>query len=112
MRGKPIEDTRNVLSEALSKLDPEDSFSIIAFSGEIFLFSTSMEVATKAAIERATEWMSTNFIAGGGTNILLPLNKVSSPLFNWDSPYFSVPLGCTHKYFLFLLVAHASTLLY
>ena len=76
MRGKPLDDTRNVLSEALSKLDPEDSFSIIAFNGEIYLFSTSLESATQEAIERAIEWMSLNFIAGGGTNILLPLNKV------------------------------------
>ncbi|XP_062091177.1 uncharacterized protein LOC133797319 [Humulus lupulus] len=82
MRGKPIDDIRNVLSKALSKLDLEDSFSIIAFNGEIFLFSTSMEVATKAAIERATEWMSMNFIASGGTNILLPLNKALEMLSN------------------------------
>lgn len=78
MRGKPLDYTRNILSEALSKLDPEDSFSIIAFNGEFYLFSTSMELATKEAVERASEWMSTNFVAGGGTNILLPLNKVFS----------------------------------
>ncbi|XP_030510765.2 uncharacterized protein LOC115725393 isoform X1 [Cannabis sativa] len=82
MRGKPIDDTRNALSDALSKLDPEDSFSIIAFNGEIFLFSTSMEAATTEAIERATEWMTMNFIAGGGTNILLPLNKALEMLSN------------------------------
>ncbi|PON66009.1 von Willebrand factor, type A [Parasponia andersonii] len=82
MRGKPLDDTRNVLSEALSKLDPEDSFSIIAFNGEIYLFSTSMEVATKETVERAIEWMSLNFIAGGGTNILLPLNKALEMLTN------------------------------
>lgn len=76
MRGKSLDNTRNVLSAALSKLDPDDSFSIIAFNGETYLFSTSMELATKEAVERANEWMSTNFVAGGGTNILLPLNQV------------------------------------
>ncbi|KAK9274868.1 hypothetical protein L1049_022122 [Liquidambar formosana] len=75
MRGKLLEDTKNALSAALSELDPKDSFSIIAFNGETFLFSSLMELATKEAIENATQWIGMNFIAGGGTNILLPLNK-------------------------------------
>ncbi|RVW44092.1 hypothetical protein CK203_074936 [Vitis vinifera] len=51
MRGKLLEDTKNALSAALSKLDSKDSFSIIAFNGEIFIFHR------------------------GDTNILLPMNK-------------------------------------
>lgn len=82
MRGKPLDDTKNVLSEALSKLEQEDSFSIIAFNGDTYLFSTSMEVATRETVERAIEWMNVNFIAAGGTNILLPLNKVFSHSFH------------------------------
>lgn len=82
MRGEPLDNTRNVLSAALSKLDPDDSFSIIAFNGETYLFSTSMELATKEAVERANEWMSTNFVAGGGTNILLPLTQAIEMLSN------------------------------
>lgn len=77
MRGKLLEDTKNAVSAALSKLDPKDSFSIIAFNGDIFLFSSSVQLATTEAIENAIQWISMNFIAGGGTNILLPLNKVS-----------------------------------
>lgn len=76
MQGKLIDDTKNALSAALSKLDPEDSFSIIAFNGERYLFSTSMELASKDAVERAIEWININFVAGGDTNILQPLNKV------------------------------------
>ncbi|XP_057429723.1 uncharacterized protein LOC130722881 isoform X2 [Lotus japonicus] len=80
MRGKLIEDTKNALSAALSKLDPEDSFSIIAFNGERYLFSTSMELASKDAVERAIEWININFVAGGDTNILQPLNKAMEML--------------------------------
>ena len=76
MRGRPLDDTRNVLSAAISKLDPEDSFSVIAFNGDTYLFSSSLEFATKEAVERAVEWMNVNFIAGGDTNISVPLNKV------------------------------------
>jgi len=77
MRGKLIDDTKNALSVALSQLDPDDSFSIIAFNGDIYQFSKSMELASKDAVERATEWININFVAGGDTNILHPLNTVT-----------------------------------
>ncbi|GAU41045.1 hypothetical protein TSUD_373990 [Trifolium subterraneum] len=64
MRGKLMEDMKNALSAALSKLDPGDSFSIIAFNGEIYRFSTSMEMASQDAVDRAIEWININFIAG------------------------------------------------
>ncbi|KAM3741576.1 hypothetical protein ACB098_07G006400 [Castanea mollissima] len=82
MRGKPIDDTKDALFAALSKLDPEDSFSIIAFNGETYLFSTSLKLATKEAVERAIEWISVNFVAGGATNILHPLNTAMEMLSN------------------------------
>ncbi|KAM3693745.1 hypothetical protein ACJW30_07G007100 [Castanea mollissima] len=82
MRGKPIDDTKDALFAALSKLDPEDSFSIIAFNGETYLFSTSLELATKEAVERAIEWISVNFVPGGATNILHPLNAAMEMLSN------------------------------
>ncbi|KAL5768485.1 hypothetical protein ACOSP7_015033 [Xanthoceras sorbifolium] len=75
MQGKPLEDTKTALSTALSKLDQGDSFNIIAFNGETYLFSTSMELATQEAVERASQWISINFIAGGSTNISVPLTK-------------------------------------
>ncbi|KAJ8543357.1 hypothetical protein K7X08_005880 [Anisodus acutangulus] len=75
MKGKPIEDTKQALSTALSKLDSQDLFNIIAFNSEKYLFSSSLELATKKAIENATQWIGTNFIAGGGTNILNPMTQ-------------------------------------
>ncbi|KAK6131780.1 hypothetical protein DH2020_034476 [Rehmannia glutinosa] len=75
MKGKPLEDTKNALSAALAKLDPKDLFNVIAFNGETFLFSSSLEPATAKVIEKVTQWINMNFVAGGGTNILLPLNQ-------------------------------------
>lgn len=78
MQGKALDDVKNVLSTALSKLPPEDMFNIIAFNEEARQFSESMEMATKDAVERALQWIKINFVAGGGTDILLPLTKVSN----------------------------------
>ncbi|XP_057977482.1 uncharacterized protein LOC131164366 isoform X2 [Malania oleifera] len=75
MRGRPLENSKNALLAALSKLNALDYFNIIAFNGDSRLFSSSMELATKEAIENATEWIGLNFIAEGGTNIWLPLNQ-------------------------------------
>lgn len=82
MRGKPLEGTKNALAAALSKLDHGDSFNIIAFNDEVHLFSLSMELATKKAIDKVTDWMSVNMIARGGTNILLPLNQALEMISN------------------------------
>ncbi|XP_054807551.1 uncharacterized protein LOC129309839 isoform X1 [Prosopis cineraria] len=75
MQGKLMDDIKTALSSALSKLDPDDSFSIIAFNGEIYLFSKSMELASEETVGRAIEWIKTNFVAEGATDILHPLNK-------------------------------------
>lgn len=78
MSGSPIENVKNALCTALSELNPEDSFNIIAFNGEMYIFSPSLELATEETIENASQWISIKFIAGGDTNILLPLDQVSS----------------------------------
>ncbi|KAL0426769.1 UNVERIFIED_CONTAM: Inter alpha-trypsin inhibitor, heavy chain 4 [Sesamum latifolium] len=75
MKGKLLEETKNALFAALAKLDPEDLFNVIAFNGQTYLFASSLEPATAATIENATQWISLNFLAGGGTNILLPLTQ-------------------------------------
>ncbi|XP_022886753.1 inter-alpha-trypsin inhibitor heavy chain H3-like [Olea europaea var. sylvestris] len=82
MREKPIEDTQSALFAALSKLDSEDLFGVIAFNDETHLFSSSMMPATMKAIENVTQWITLNFIAGGGTKILLPLNQAIGMLSN------------------------------
>lgn len=89
MKGLPLENTKIALSAALSKLGPTDSFNIIAFNEEAYLFSSSMVLASKEAIENGTNWINVNFIAGGGTNILLPLNKAMELLPNGPS---SIPM--------------------
>ncbi|KZV47135.1 poly [Dorcoceras hygrometricum] len=75
MKGKLLDDTKNALFAALSKINPGDLFNVIAFNGEIYLFSSSLESATAGSIEKVTQWVNLNFVAGGGTNILLPLNQ-------------------------------------
>ncbi|XP_012573394.1 uncharacterized protein [Cicer arietinum] len=74
MQGKLIDDTKNALLSALSKLNPDDLFTIIAFNGESYVFSKTMELASKDAVERASEWINMKFVAAGGTNISHPLN--------------------------------------
>ncbi|XP_052182839.1 uncharacterized protein LOC127795290 [Diospyros lotus] len=75
MRDSPLENARSALLAALSKLNPVDSFNIITFNEGTRLFSSSMELATKEATENATHWIGRNFIAEGGTNIMLPLDQ-------------------------------------
>lgn len=75
MKGKPLEDTKNALLASLSKLNPQDLFNIIAFSGETFVFSSSLEPATAESVEKVTGWINMNFVAGGDTNILPPLSQ-------------------------------------
>ncbi|KAK4343341.1 hypothetical protein RND71_036435 [Anisodus tanguticus] len=82
MKGKPIDNTKQALSVALSKLDSEDLFNIIAFNSEEYLFSSSLGVATKEAIDNAIQWIDMNFIPGGGTNILNPLKQAVGMLSN------------------------------
>ncbi|KAH9665266.1 VWFA domain-containing protein [Citrus sinensis] len=74
MQGVLLEQTKNALSASLSKLNPQDSFNIIAFNGETHLFSSSMKLASQGTITNATQWLS-SLVAGGGTNILLPLKQ-------------------------------------
>ncbi|XP_027335338.1 inter alpha-trypsin inhibitor, heavy chain 4-like isoform X2 [Abrus precatorius] len=73
MKGSPLENTKNALLTSLSQLNAQDTFNIIAFNGEVNLFSSSMETATKEAVSNGAKWVETNFIANGGTNIMLPL---------------------------------------
>ncbi|XP_011036459.1 PREDICTED: inter-alpha-trypsin inhibitor heavy chain H3-like isoform X2 [Populus euphratica] len=75
MKGGPFESAKNGLLSSLQKLNPEDSFSIIAFNMETYLFSSVMELATEKAIIEATRWLNDTLTAGGGTNILVPLKQ-------------------------------------
>lgn len=76
MRGDPLDNAKAAVLTALSKLNPADSFNIIAFNSLSLLFSSSMEPATKEVIENASQWIANNFVADGSTNISLPLSQV------------------------------------
>ncbi|KAL8208464.1 hypothetical protein R6Q57_007876 [Mikania cordata] len=69
MKGHTIEVTKNALIAALSKLHQDDSFGVMAFNDETHLYSSTLELATHESIKKATEWVDTNFIASGGTNM-------------------------------------------
>lgn len=76
MKGRTIEATKNAVATVLSKLDQGDSFSILAFNDQTYLYSSALELATREALENANKWMDLNFIAGGGTNMLTALDQV------------------------------------
>ncbi|GMH23308.1 hypothetical protein Nepgr_025151 [Nepenthes gracilis] len=82
MQGKLLEDVKNALSTALSQLNPEDSFNIIAFNRGTFTFSSSLKSATKEEIENAIQWIGVNFVIGDGTGIFLALNQALDVLSN------------------------------
>ncbi|GAA0169444.1 hypothetical protein LIER_23932 [Lithospermum erythrorhizon] len=75
MHGKALESAKEALLSCLGKLDPQDMFSVIAFNDDIHPFRSTLEPATAESIGLVTEWMNTIVVAGGGTNILPPLNK-------------------------------------
>ncbi|GAB2291601.1 hypothetical protein Dimus_025857 [Dionaea muscipula] len=72
---KPLEDIKNALLATLSELNPADSFNILAFNEGTSIFSSSLKHATKEVIEDVLQWIGVNFVAGGGTNILVALNQ-------------------------------------
>lgn len=75
MQGNPLDYVKTALLSALSKLNPIDTFNIIAFNESSSLLSSSLVQASKEMIEKASEWIGTNLIADGGTNISAPLNQ-------------------------------------
>ncbi|PRQ51598.1 putative von Willebrand factor, type A [Rosa chinensis] len=75
MAGDPLENAKSAVLASLSNLNREDTFNIIAFNGEVHVFSSSMELATNEALLKAKNWVSAELIADGGTNMLLPLRQ-------------------------------------
>ncbi|CAH1432069.1 unnamed protein product [Lactuca virosa] len=75
MKENTIEVTKNAVISAISKLDEEDRFGIMAFNDETHLYSSSLELANKESIGNATQWIDKNFVAAGGTNISMALNQ-------------------------------------
>ncbi|XP_074288438.1 uncharacterized protein LOC141613590 isoform X2 [Silene latifolia] len=75
MAGAPLENVKQAVLGALSNFSQNDYFNIIAFNREIYMFSSSMELATQEALERASEWFSCKLVAEGDTNIMLPMKQ-------------------------------------
>ena len=86
MRDGPLEKTKYEVIGSLWKLNQGDSFNILASNGEVRSFSSLIELATEETISNATEWMNTNLVADGGTNLMLPLKQVINPQMSF---YFS-----------------------
>lgn len=80
MQGKPLEATKKSLCAALSELNSEDMFNIIAFNGETFPFSSSMKLASQETVESAIQWTDDTLVVGDGTNISLALDKAMEML--------------------------------
>ncbi|KAJ8535817.1 hypothetical protein K7X08_034218 [Anisodus acutangulus] len=80
MQGRPLENVKDALLAALSKLSPADTFNIIAFNGKSLLFSSSMVPAGKESIGKSIQWIDQNFVAEGSTDISLPLNQAMEML--------------------------------
>ncbi|PKA62159.1 hypothetical protein AXF42_Ash015043 [Apostasia shenzhenica] len=80
MQGKPLDSVKSALRSVLSDLAPADYFNVITFNEDMYCFSSSLEPANEEMIENATQWVSKNFIAYGGTNIMQPINKASHML--------------------------------
>ncbi|GAA0146376.1 hypothetical protein LIER_06351 [Lithospermum erythrorhizon] len=75
MSGGPLENVKCALLEALQNLSSGDSFNIIAFNHSSSSFSKSLVPATSEAIDGAIQWVDTNFVAEGGTNLSVPLHQ-------------------------------------
>ncbi|OEL21901.1 hypothetical protein BAE44_0017080 [Dichanthelium oligosanthes] len=78
MQGKPLENVKQAVSTALSELMQGDYFNIITFNDELHSFSSCLEQVSEKTIASATDWMSSKFVAEGGTDIMHPLSEVDS----------------------------------
>jgi Ca-activated chloride channel family protein len=74
MNGFPIGVSKAVLTDLISNLKPSDKFNVICFAGGAQVMSEASLDATRANIEKAIETID-NKEGGGGTNMLLALNK-------------------------------------
>ncbi|XP_020582974.1 von Willebrand factor A domain-containing protein DDB_G0292740-like [Phalaenopsis equestris] len=75
MQGKPLESVKSALLSILPELAPTDYFNIIAFNDEMSPFSSSLLPVNSDLLGNTTRWISKNFVAYGGTDIMQPLNE-------------------------------------
>ncbi|KAJ4755351.1 inter-alpha-trypsin inhibitor heavy chain-like protein [Rhynchospora pubera] len=82
MQRKPIESVKHAVFASLLELTDQDFFNIVSFSDDVCSFSTCLVPATEEMVESANQWMGTNLVTKGGTNISRPLNEVMESLAN------------------------------
>ncbi|TVU37967.1 hypothetical protein EJB05_11313 [Eragrostis curvula] len=80
MKGRPLKNVKKAVSTALSELVQGDYFDIITFNDELHSFSSCLEQVNDKAIASATDWMNSNFVGEGGTDIMHPLNEAMALL--------------------------------
>lgn len=69
MDGASIRQAKSSLNHALSRLSPQDRFTIIAFNSHHKTLFSQLEYATPSNIQHASNWVNT-LRSGGGTNML------------------------------------------
>jgi Ca-activated chloride channel family protein len=69
MSGFPLDTTKKLMRELLSRMRPTDTFNVELFSGATALYSHASVAATTKEIDRAIAWMD-SASAGGGTELL------------------------------------------
>nr|GEU93864.1 cytochrome c oxidase subunit 3, mitochondrial [Tanacetum cinerariifolium] len=61
--------------KAMLKLDQGDSFNVMAFNDQTYLYSSTLELARKESLQKVTDWIGMNFNDGSGTNMSAALNQ-------------------------------------
>ncbi len=74
MSGLPVEKAKAVLSEALSRMRPDDRFNIIAFNNSTFELWDTPRQATPAAIAEAQSFVDSKQ-GGGGTEMMSAVHR-------------------------------------
>jgi len=80
MQGKPLDNVKHAVSTALSELAQGDYFNIITFNDELHSFSSCLEQVNEKTIASTTDWINSNFVAEGGTDIMHPLSEAMALL--------------------------------
>jgi Ca-activated chloride channel family protein len=69
MEGFPLDTTKKLMRELLSRLRPTDTFDVELFSGATAMYAPASVAATRKEIDSAIAWMDSSG-AGGGTELL------------------------------------------
>jgi len=81
MQGPAIEQAKQALNDALSRLTVDDRFQIITFNGDITTYSKQPLSADHLTVNRAKQWVS-QIGASGGTEMLKPFKYLRDSLIN------------------------------